>query len=155
VIDVVSGVLVRNRRVLLTQRRARDRVFPLDWECPGGKVDEGETLRRALVRELLEEIAFDDDFAPDLAPFFVVEFPNVLHDRGGRPALPVRVHFFLVRTSAGFVPRLREVDGAGWFTRAQALTLPLLPSCDVLFRAGAALRSMGLVESPRDDDPHR
>ncbi len=53
---VVAGLIVgADRRILITQRRA-DQPLPLQWEFPGGKVEEGESPVAALARELREEI---------------------------------------------------------------------------------------------------
>jgi len=52
---VVAGLIVRDARVLITQRRA-DQSLPLQWELPGGKVEPGEAPIAALERELAEEI---------------------------------------------------------------------------------------------------
>ena len=52
---VVAGLIVRDGRVLITQRRA-DQALPLQWEFPGGKVEPGEAPVAALARELAEEI---------------------------------------------------------------------------------------------------
>jgi 8-oxo-dGTP diphosphatase len=52
---VVAGLVVRDGRVLIAQRRA-DQALPLQWEFPGGKVEPGEAPTTALVRELSEEI---------------------------------------------------------------------------------------------------
>ncbi len=52
---VVAGLMARDGRVLITQRRA-DQALPLQWEFPGGKVEPGEAPADALARELREEI---------------------------------------------------------------------------------------------------
>ena len=52
---VVAGVLEREGLVLICQRRDGQR-HPLKWEFPGGKVERGEEPRRALERELREEL---------------------------------------------------------------------------------------------------
>jgi len=52
---VVAGLMVRDGRVLITQRRA-DQSLGLQWELPGGKVEAGESPVAALARELVEEI---------------------------------------------------------------------------------------------------
>jgi 8-oxo-dGTP diphosphatase len=53
---VVAAVIERDdRRLLIGQRRRQD-TSPLQWEFPGGKVEEGETPEAALARELREEL---------------------------------------------------------------------------------------------------
>src|SRR5205085_5446487 len=54
-------------RVLLAQRPEGKPIAGL-WECPGGKVHDGETPERALIRELDEELGIDVE-ASCLAPF--------------------------------------------------------------------------------------
>ena len=54
-------------RVLLAQRPEGKPMAGL-WEFPGGKVHEGETPERALIRELEEELGIDVE-ASCLAPF--------------------------------------------------------------------------------------
>jgi 8-oxo-dGTP diphosphatase len=55
VTTVVAAVIERNSQILICQRR-RDKAFPLKWEFPGGKVEAGESLEAALIRELEEEL---------------------------------------------------------------------------------------------------
>jgi 8-oxo-dGTP diphosphatase len=52
---VVAGIISRDSRLLICQRK-RDGSSPLKWEFPGGKVDRGESLETALIRELSEEL---------------------------------------------------------------------------------------------------
>jgi 8-oxo-dGTP diphosphatase len=55
---VVAGLVVREGRVLITQRGPLQKQpeLALKWEFPGGKVEPGEAPVAALVRELREEI---------------------------------------------------------------------------------------------------
>jgi 8-oxo-dGTP diphosphatase len=55
---VVAGVIERDGRILIGQRR-RDKRHALKWEFPGGKVEPGESPREALARELREELTID------------------------------------------------------------------------------------------------
>ena len=56
---VVACALVDvDGRVLIAQRPEGKAMAGL-WEFPGGKVDDGETLEEALIRELREELGID------------------------------------------------------------------------------------------------
>jgi 8-oxo-dGTP diphosphatase len=57
-LTVVAGVLFVGGRVLVGQRRAGAR-HSFKWEFPGGKVEPGEDARRALMRELREELGVE------------------------------------------------------------------------------------------------
>ena len=57
-IDMTTGVLVHDGRVLIQKRRPDD-VWPGLWEFPGGVIEQGETPRQALMREYREEVALD------------------------------------------------------------------------------------------------
>ena len=54
-IRVVAAVVESNGRYLITQRRPTA-VLPLMWEFPGGRVEEGETDKAALQREVRHRI---------------------------------------------------------------------------------------------------
>ena len=53
----VSAILSWNGRMLLCRHEKADRQY---WLLPGGGVNSGESLTRALHRELAEEIGIDD-----------------------------------------------------------------------------------------------
>lgn len=54
--QVAVGIILKNGLVLACQRKA-DARYPLKWEFPGGKLEEGESPAEALVRELYEELS--------------------------------------------------------------------------------------------------
>ena len=54
--SVVGGILIKEEKVILTKRAPSIKNFPNYWEFPGGKVEDGETLVQALIRELHEEL---------------------------------------------------------------------------------------------------
>lgn len=59
-ITVFSGVLIRNNKVLLAQRfEPACKDAHLKWEFPGGKVDFGETPKKAVKREFSEETGIE------------------------------------------------------------------------------------------------
>lgn len=56
VVRVVAGALFDKQGRVLIAQRPPGKIMAGRWEFPGGKLDEGETHRQALVRELEEEL---------------------------------------------------------------------------------------------------
>jgi 8-oxo-dGTP diphosphatase len=54
-IDVICGIIINEKRVLVAQRGLY-KPLPLMWEFPGGKKINGESDRECLERELFEEL---------------------------------------------------------------------------------------------------
>lgn len=122
-LDVVAGVLLRERRVWLAQRYPSPVAeWSEAWCLPGGKVEPGESLEAALRREWQEEAAVDVTVGAKLA--------CRLYTTAGF-AQPYRVHTFLV--SCDGEPRLTPAGGqrAAWWSFDQ-LPTPRLPSTDAL-----------------------
>ena len=57
-IVVSAGIVSRDGKIMLCQRRPGDRLS-LKWEFPGGKLESGESPQQALERELREELAIE------------------------------------------------------------------------------------------------
>ncbi|MGM0613860.1 MAG: (deoxy)nucleoside triphosphate pyrophosphohydrolase [Bacteroidota bacterium] len=57
-IDVTAGIIIREGKILIAQRK-RGKNRELLWELPGGKANENETLEECLKRELNEEFGVD------------------------------------------------------------------------------------------------
>jgi len=54
-INVVGAVIVRNDEILCAQRGFAGSLGGM-WEFPGGKIEDGESPRQALEREIQEEL---------------------------------------------------------------------------------------------------
>lgn len=67
-IPVVCAVIERNGYVLVAQRPA-NKLMPLKWEFPGGKVEPGEDPAAAIVREIREELGCAIQITRVLPPF--------------------------------------------------------------------------------------
>lgn len=133
-VRVASAVIVRNGRILLTQRRP-NKDYPWTWECPGGKVDGHETLAEGLARELNEELGVTVGAVPT-TEVVAVEVPPrgqglpVLWDgmfKRGPTSAPY-FHLFMLAVDIGEQePRSAEGQGIGWFTLQEFLFLHLAP----------------------------
>jgi 8-oxo-dGTP diphosphatase len=112
---VVAAFIERRGRVLLSQRRA-DQSFPLAWEFPGGKVESGEDLISALVREIREELGCTVRIKAivDLVFHAYPEFDLIM---------PV----YRANIIAG-IPRAREVAAIAWVPRRGLAKLSLPPA---------------------------
>ena len=67
---VLTGILKDNDLFLVVKRNVNDDLYPGAWEFPGGHLEDGETLKDGLKRELEEEIGFTDDFDPIITHYY-------------------------------------------------------------------------------------
>ena len=86
-VDAVGAVVFDQRGALLVIRRGRPPSEGL-WSLPGGRVEDGETLEQALVREVREETGLEVE--PDGLVATVTRGPYDIHDFrahvvGGQP----------------------------------------------------------------------
>jgi len=58
IVEVAAGLVFRNGRLLITQRRPTDHLGGL-WEFPGGKREGEESFEACLERELAEELGIE------------------------------------------------------------------------------------------------
>ncbi len=101
---VVAGILRRGDRILICQRRRSD-AYGLQWEFPGGKVEEGEGLQSALRRELEEELAIQAEVGVE-----------VFRLRHRYPDRYVEVAFFATTSYQGEV-RNQVFEAIEWASR--------------------------------------
>ena len=82
-VDVVAGILWRDGKVLVAERKTKEsREVPL-WEFPGGKQEPGESLPESLARELREELGVEIES---------IEFLTTVKHR--YPHIAIRLHCF-------------------------------------------------------------
>lgn len=101
---VAAAVVERDGAVLLTRRLRGSHLGGL-WECPGGKLDPGETLAQCLRREMREELAVDVEVGA-----------AVLVTTHAYPEKIVELHFFECRLLGEPVPQLGQE--MRWLPRA-------------------------------------
>lgn len=89
-ITVVAGVIERQGRILIGQRRVGE-WNALKWEFPGGKLEPHEDPRKALERELREELSIDAQVGEELMRY-EFQYP-------GKP--PIYLIFYKVDSYTG------------------------------------------------------
>lgn len=67
---VLTGILRDKDLFLIVKRNENDNLYPGAWEFPGGHLEDGETIKEGLKRELLEEIGFTDEFNPRITRYY-------------------------------------------------------------------------------------
>ena len=127
VVEVAAAILLRQgdkgTEYLLAQR-PEGKVYAGYWEFPGGKVEPGETLRAALVREIQEELGVTIDQA---WPWLCCEYSY--------PHANVRLKFFRATSWHGTIQPI-EHSGFVWVRFGdQAPVEPVLPANGPILRA--------------------
>ena len=118
-IPVVAAAIFDGEGRVLLQQCLPQKRHAGRWEFPGGKVENGETPRFALCREVAEELAIE--LSPEaLEPAGFADEPGV----DGAPAL---VLFLYSCTKWQGSPTGMEGQQWGWFALAEAGELELPP----------------------------
>ena len=117
-IKVVAAIIVDNGRVFATQRGYGD--FRGGWEFPGGKVEVGESLEAALMREIEEELELQIDVNELLE---AIEYDY--------PTFHLSMACFICSINSGKVI-LKEHESAQWVNSEQIDSLNWLPADQLL-----------------------
>ena len=64
-INVVAAIIINKNRILIGKRKDED-IGGGKWEFPGGKIEIGETISKALERELYEELGISAKIGKEL-----------------------------------------------------------------------------------------
>ncbi len=103
---VTAGIVIDGDYILICQRHHSD-AYGMQWEFPGGKVEDGEELKASLRRELAEELTIEADIGEE-----------VFRVRHRYPDRDVEVVFFAVRSFRGTVCN-RVFEAVEWVRRAK------------------------------------
>lgn len=116
---VAGAVIIENRKIFLTQRRATQ-SFPYKWHIPGGKYEEADmTTAHCLRREIKEELNVDCSVG-DVLSRVRVKFEDI-----GK-AYEIVFHRVRLLEQVCLVD-LVDCRDARWVTRMQMGLLDLIP----------------------------
>jgi 8-oxo-dGTP diphosphatase len=122
VLEVVAGIVWRGGEYLAVQRPDGGPMAG-GWEFPGGKVEQGETRERALVREFREEL----DVTPE-------EFSYWRDLRHEYDEFSVHLYFYNITKYSGELKSLEGQDMA-WVDPKGPVALDFLPADIVIVEA--------------------
>ncbi|WP_162055982.1 (deoxy)nucleoside triphosphate pyrophosphohydrolase [Pontibacter pamirensis] len=100
-IEVTAGIIERNGKILIARRKAGKHLEGF-WEFPGGKVEENESPKECLRRELYEEFSIRADIM-DFIGESVYDYPGKT----------IKLEAYLVRIIEG-VFQLKDHDKIEW-----------------------------------------
>ena len=113
-IVVTAAVIERDGKLLITRRQQGVHLEGL-WEFPGGKCDDGESLRACLERELREELDVGATIGPEIF--------TTTH---AYPERSVELHFFECEISG--TPRPLIGQEMRWVERGDLASLQFPPA---------------------------
>ena len=120
-IEVVAALVWDGDRFMICQRPAH-KARGLLWEFVGGKVEPGESLPQALIRECREELAVTVSVG-DI-------FMEVVHQY---PDITVHLTLFHARIAEG-VPQKLEHNDIRWITPAQIPDFDFCPADEEILK---------------------
>ena len=112
-----------DRKILLQHRDSKTLRSPNTWGIFGGGIEDGETPKEALKREIMEEIEYQVR-EPEL-------ILTELHQIDGE----AMTEYLFAEEYDGLQPIvLHEGQGFGWFMVEEALALPIAPHRRTVFK---------------------
>ncbi len=126
----VGGVILNDGRILLEKRK--NEPGRGKWTIPGGLVELGETLERAVVREVEEETCLE--CVKEEMPRLIDVVDNIDFDETGR----VKYHFvivdYIVRVKGTQFKVASDAEDLMWVTLGEVEEFDLTSSFRVFFR---------------------
>jgi 8-oxo-dGTP diphosphatase len=111
-----SAIIMRpsDSRVFIAKRSKNKEFSPSKWETVGGRVEEGETIEGALIREVKEELD------TEIKSFKF--FRNYYYD--GR-----NFKTFIVELDSKPIPNKNDFDDWGWFSKKEIEKIDFAVNC--------------------------
>ena len=87
---VLTGILKDDDLLLAVKRNENDDTFPGAWEFPGGQLEEGETIKEGLFRELKEELGISLDAKP-----IITNYTDEIKNKNDRLIHNIEIDFII------------------------------------------------------------
>ena len=113
-IRVVAAVIRNEEKIFATARGYGD--YKGWWEFPGGKIENGETPKQALIREIREELTVEISVG-ELIKTVEYDYPN----------FHLSMDCFWAEVLSGQL-ELKEAEEARWLSREELLDVKWLPA---------------------------
>jgi 8-oxo-dGTP diphosphatase len=111
-IEVVAGIIYCKNQILCVQRpKNKLHYISEKFEFPGGKIEEGETQKEALKREILEEL--------NISTKIKSLFMTVVHEY---PDFELTMHTFICEVETKEITLVEHIDHK-WLTPNELKTL--------------------------------
>ncbi len=128
IVEVAAAVMLRaNGKEFLLAQRPEGKVYAGYWEFPGGKVEPGERVKAALIRELNEELGIT---VTACSPWLTRQFTY--------PHATVRLNFWRVTAWEGEIGITAPLEHSAvdWMACGEAARVsPILPANDPILKA--------------------
>jgi 8-oxo-dGTP diphosphatase len=107
----VKAFIFNNNKLLLIKRHQNDPHCPEEWEVPGGRINENETLIQGLQREIKEETGLDAIIKNSFAT------ENFVRDDGQ----PINMTHFICEYTCGEIKLSEEHCTYEWVDKKDVL----------------------------------
>jgi len=140
IVEVAAAVMLRaDGREFLLAQRPEGKVYAGYWEFPGGKVEPGESVRDALIRELQEELGIT---VTACSPWLTRQFTY--------PHATVRLNFWRVTAWDGEIGITAPLEHSAveWQKIGGAASVtPILPANDPILKALSLPTTMAITNA--------
>jgi len=115
-LPVVLVACIKKEKILLIKRKKR--AYKDCWSLPGGRIETGETIKKAALRVLKEKTFIDGKF---------ISINAVLHEHYSENK-ELKNAFILFFTKAIPVNEIKEKDDVKWLGKSQLKGIKIIPS---------------------------
>lgn len=104
-IHKAAGILIKNKKLLVEKSYGKDFYI-----SPGGSIEEGESSKLALKRELMEEFSIETNIVD------FEKFGTFYAKAAGKEEVHIRIDVFVVKNWVGDPTPTSEVEKLAWIT---------------------------------------